>query len=647
MTFNQLAFRIFKVNLRKYLLYFICMSFTIIVFFTYTTLLTNKNFMNSNNVNNMISYNLIAPSIIISIFSILFIIYSQNAFIKYRKSEFGLFMVLGMTYKDIRKIIFMENSIISLISLVISLLMGSIFSRLFYYIIIKIINVKNIFFSLSLESYLYTILFFIIIFTISILIILININNYEIINLLKVSRVADKNKLSKLIFGLIGLIFIGIAIYDMLCNYKLGSINIFIRSILLCFIGIYFIISGALVILTYLSKYNLKNYYKYLFLLTNFKHTYGQTKKILFLIIILVSITTFFCSFAITIIADSEAYAINHNPYHLAFIEIKGKNHIDQNILDNILNNGETPLVSQKSIEYLDKQLFKIFSDKDLNSTFNTAFSVHKGKFINLAQIVEDDGYIHEISEISNISVTIKNYITEFQSQGLIKEMVFNNIPYITNGYIIIVNNEDYLSIKSEIVNNTIDIGYIRVFNFNDWKKTYSISNQLSKELDNYNRNHTKLYFNNITQDIKVFKPISRIEEYLERKQSGAFLLFILTFIGILFFISSGIILHFRLMNDIGNERIKYRKLYKIGITENEISKIIYRELKILFFLPYLLGMLFATFYIYTFLITIIKSNNLTSYTMLICIVYLCFQFIYYLVYKRVYIKMILSYKLE
>ncbi|HZK71345.1 MAG TPA: FtsX-like permease family protein, partial [Clostridia bacterium] len=110
MNFNQISFKIFKANLRRYLLFFFCSSFAIMIFFTYSTILTNKDFMNPNKVNSSISSMLIAPSLGIVLFSVLFIIYAHSSFVKFRKTEFGLFMVLGMTNWDIGRIMLFENS---------------------------------------------------------------------------------------------------------------------------------------------------------------------------------------------------------------------------------------------------------------------------------------------------------------------------------------------------------------------------------------------------------------------------------------------------------------------------------------------------------------------------------------------------------
>lgn len=79
----------------------------------------------------MVSGNLYAPFLVIRVFAVLFIVYAQMAFLKFRKSDFGLLMVLGMTSHNIRKIILFENSMIALASILTGLGAGTVFSGIF------------------------------------------------------------------------------------------------------------------------------------------------------------------------------------------------------------------------------------------------------------------------------------------------------------------------------------------------------------------------------------------------------------------------------------------------------------------------------------------------------------------------------------
>lgn len=175
--------------------------------------------MNPSKINSSISHNLIAPSLGIVLFSVMFIIYAHASFAKFRRTEFGLFMVLGMTNWDIGRIMLFENSLIWFFSLLTGLVSGTLFSRIFYYLISKIVDIKGINFTASIASYLYTIIFFTVIYILVILINFIVSSNYEIISLLKESRKADRNIISKPYLALIGIIIIGLSFWDMIINY--------------------------------------------------------------------------------------------------------------------------------------------------------------------------------------------------------------------------------------------------------------------------------------------------------------------------------------------------------------------------------------------------------------------------------------------
>jgi hypothetical protein len=628
MNFNQISFKIFKANLRRYLLFFFCSSFTIMIFFTYSTILTNKEFMDPSKISSSISSNLIAPSLGIVL---LFIIYAHASFAKFRRTEFGLFMVLGMTNLDIGRIMLFENSLIWFFSLLTGLVSGTLFSRLFYFLISKIVDIEGITFSASFESYLYTIIFFTVIYILVILINFIVISRYEIISLLKASRKADKNLISKPYLAFIGILMIGLSFFDMIIHYTTGNSAVFIRSFSLCFLGIYLLISNMIWFITkLLSK---KKYVQNILFISNLKYTFGQSKNILFIISVLVSMTIFFCSIAGSLLSDSQNFATQYNPYHIAYTEVFDKNKLTDIQLNNIINNGETQLDSYKSMEFIYEASAKrmVLSDEILNSTLGSRIQVEKDHFINLFQVVMNDGYQHDLYEMKQLEIKTTTGSYKYVSQGQMTEVLFNRTPLLAMSYVIL-NNSDYLKVKAEI--DPIKISSIKLINFKDWYKTKGILDKLSHELEMYNEENTRISPSDV-----VFKPVSRINDYLEHKQGGSFILFLFSFIGVLFFLSSAVILHFKLLIEFEREKIKYKKLYKIGITEMEISRVISKEIKVLFILPVLIGTMVAIFYSYSMPIVMGKEMLAMKYSLIFSLIYLLIQFVFYLLYKRFYIK--------
>jgi hypothetical protein len=641
MTFNQIALKIFKANMRRYLLFFLCNSFSIMVFFTYSTIYTNKNFMNTSNINYVITGNMVAPGLMVILFSIFFIFYAQGSFIKFRKREFGLFMVLGMTNQDIQRIMFLENGLIAIFSLLTGLVSGTIFSKLFYMLIIKIIDVKGIPFSISIESYLYTIVFFTGLYSLVIIKEFLDSFRYEIISLLKATRKQDNNFLNSPIWSVLGIIFIGIACFDMIINNGVENSSVSLRSMVTGFVGIYLFISNIVLLSSKVASYFQYKVYNNILFIANMKHTLGQSKKILFIITLFVSMTIFMSTMSIVLISDSKRVAKAYNPYDIAYANVYGKNKITVSELKGILQNSKTNLTSLRTIDIILKSHNTILSDENLNSNLGTNIKVDKGCFISLFQIVKDDGYIHDTTEMSSLDIPAKGVTNTYKPKGKITKVLFNNLPILTTGQYVILNNNDFKKIRATA--NQDDVGSIKLMNFKDWYKTEDVLNELQGKLETYNRENTRRFYDNINTDIKMFKATSKIRDYLDRKQSGSYLLFLCSFVGILFFISSAVILHFKLLTEYENEKIKYKKLYKIGITENEVYKLISKELKVLFFLPFILSTFVSAFY--SFNLPVKQGGEMVTlmYSLIITLIYVCFQIVFFLVYKKTYLKKIIQ----
>ena len=143
MTFKDIAIKNFKANFKKYFAYFLCSSFSIMIFFIYTTLIFNNSLLENLADSSMKIY-MIMMTFIVALFAVFFLSYAHSSFIKSRNKEFGLYLTLGMTNKDISRLIKIENTIIIFISLITGLIAGTVFSKLFFLIVINLLNLQNI-----------------------------------------------------------------------------------------------------------------------------------------------------------------------------------------------------------------------------------------------------------------------------------------------------------------------------------------------------------------------------------------------------------------------------------------------------------------------------------------------------------------------
>ena len=102
---------------------------------------------------------------ICGLFSWLVIFYTNSFLMKKRSKELGLYSVLGMEKKHIAKVIFWENGIVGIGSILMGLLAGILFSKLIFMLLLKIVHLQTGFaFAISADSLFITILLFIVIF---------------------------------------------------------------------------------------------------------------------------------------------------------------------------------------------------------------------------------------------------------------------------------------------------------------------------------------------------------------------------------------------------------------------------------------------------------------------------------------------------
>lgn len=635
MTFRRMAFQIFKANLRRYLLFFLCSSFTVMIFFTFYSLYSNPDFNDPYQVNGMVSGNLYAPFLVIRVFAVLFIVYAQMAFLKFRKSDFGLLMVLGMTSHNIRKIILFENSMIALASILTGLGAGTVFSGIFFLIVSLFVNIGDSAFILTPDSYLYTIKFFAVIYIVVIAVNLLLTLRYSILRLLKESRTAERNLIHGKITGVIGVLLLGISVYNMLTHYNPSDARMMLINLGISMLGVYLLLSGLGDWLKLFISRSSRAYHKHLLFSSNLIYTLGRSKIVLSLITFLVFITISLSGIIFYLTWNAEDIPVANNPYDIAYSEVFGKNSISPKILSEITGHGATPLLSHQKLEYIDLFNFKIFLDQNINALIGTDYHVEKDHFLNLAIVAQGEEWKNQRPEMPTFDLMLASGKHTLYSQGILFDMVFNPVPNLMNGLHIIVTEEDYMALKAE---NKKAIGNLQLLNFKDWKKTADIDAKLNAALAKYNKDNTESWYGNERQEALVFSTKSRISDYLQLQESGRFGIFVISFVGLIFFGASGIVLHFSIQTDLERERIKFRKLNKIGITSKDVARIIGGPLKVLFFLPYALGIALSSFYV-------VSSSRVEMSTALepmwFCLLvggaYLLFQVLFYRIYTKIY----------
>src|SRR5699024_4440747 len=115
-------------NKRLYAAYFLSSMFTVMVFFTFAMFAFHPAF-SAEGFNQKALLGMGVAGGIIYVFSFFFVLYSMGSFLQSRKKEFGLLMLQGMSMRQIRFMVFLENMFIGVLATLIGISIGTLFAK--------------------------------------------------------------------------------------------------------------------------------------------------------------------------------------------------------------------------------------------------------------------------------------------------------------------------------------------------------------------------------------------------------------------------------------------------------------------------------------------------------------------------------------
>lgn len=646
MKISNMAFSNVKGNLYRYIMYYLSNSFAVTAFFIFSNFVFHPS-LNLKNIGGHpvaqmgVVNGMIVCQVIIVVFSVLFVGYSTSIFLKSRGKEFGLLSLYGMTRKQIKKYVFIENTIITVLSIGTGIVSGVIFSKLFLMAMEAFMDI-SLPFNISFKALGLTILVFFVLFEIVSVLMFFKIKNKEIIQQIKSNKIPkeipDFSK-KKSILG-VSLLILG---YGIAWIVEGAFVPLAMMPVIFIVVaGTYFTFTQFSIAIAnkilkneniLYKKVNMISYSQMIFKLQD-------TAKVLFAAAILG---------AITFTATETIYSF--------FTEISSISGIDTPEDIAIIQKGET-LQDSQSIDRV-KEILKKYDLK--TDEFHTVKNIKVKNESNKA----NDSIREEILLISNKDY---NKLAAYQGKDevVVKENeVVYNFPYETIGYdgnpekikrypletakLKLNDQINEYKVSGEIHDGAMSLnklGYFDVFILND--KDYNHVLEIAKDED-------IVIYNGIKLDKwkKSFNASVEIQEMLGDKYDGSYYsksipykgirknfgltLFIGFFIAFLFFIASGSIIYFKLFNEIKQDKVEYDILRKIGTTEKEINRIITKQIGIIFFLPFVVSTIHSLFALKS--LSNLLQRNLFTNGLVVAFGYLVFQVIYFIIIRTMYIR--------
>ncbi|PHC38945.1 ABC transporter permease [Bacillus toyonensis] len=649
MTFRQFAFNNVIRSKRTYLAHFLSSTFAIMIFFTYALLAFHPNLQGdlaaSVTINTFAKSGLQISQGLIFFFSFFFILYSVSAFLKTRKKDFGILMLHGMSRSQLNKLVFIENIIIGIASILTGITIGMAFSK---FILIMSNNLliidKGLPFYVPFKAIGITFGAFFLLFLFISLFTSRLVNVEQLVELIKAEEKPKPEPKASFWLSVFALICMGLgytAVFHSVqaIHYKDMKYVLFMMAT-----GVSFVVLGTYFLFTQLSVYVLRAlkkreniFFKKTNILTisDLVYQLKDNAKMFFMVTIISAVA--FTAVGTCMGLGNSSMAESDNPFAFSY-ESYNNNPLEKEHLKRIESELNNDGFKFKQVTYSIKQI----PDTLYNS--NVLLSVIKISDYN--RLAESFDFEKESLKDQNSSFVIpskkvsntKSNQNDFQllHENIKKDMHVDKILtpkelQDTTVTIIIVPDAVY---NQMIVDPENQYGQSTINGFivKDWEKTKKVAEKIVTTLQKDNEGiHEPVLYN------EQYKFSSLISTWIVMKQGFGLASIMSVLIGIVFFTFAASFLYFRLYTDLERNQQQYKMIAKVGLSKRELKKIVSRQLALLFFLPIIIAITHSAV-AFTALQELADFSVLGS-SVMVLICFLILQIIYFYFVRSQYLK--------
>lgn len=577
MTLFTLAKRNVSRNFSQYFLYMLSMVVSIAIYFTFVALKYSDSVAQKMTTSTKVSALMGGASVILLIFVAIFIFYSNSFFLKKRKKEVALYALLGLRKRQIGKMLFFENLLIGLIALIIGTALGFLFSKGFAMLLLVFIHSsETVSFTFSLTAVLQTALVFFLLFFITSLQGYRLIYRFKLIELFHAEGKGESMPKPSLWLALIAILSIAAGYYLALENILTSKWWELFGMLTTPLLILVLVIAG-----TFLLFHSLVGYFfiymkkapallwKNLRLITISQLAYRIRANARILTIIAVLSAT-------TITAGGAIFGIYYNttssvkkadPNTLMFTANAALNKHADAILKHPTYDMIIPVVETKfeakSINQNaeDERILPVMAVSNYNQL---AGKQHKPR-LQLTKnngLMLDSAYDKRFSpDYTNKTITSKNQTIKLQ--GFRTKTVLNAI---SGSNAVIVSDTAFKEFQAKHQTTFIRLIQDPLLKADDTKKLHSFIT-------------AKTLFSSQPEDIQSsFEGIG-------------VMLFIGSFLGIVFLIAMGSIIYFKVLTEAEADKEQYLMLFKLGNNIQALRKTIAAQIAAFFVIPLIIGL--------------------------------------------------------
>ncbi len=594
MSFFKFSLNNLVRNKRTYLAHFLSSSFAVFVFFIYALLqfhpdLQGQLVASNDTIRHLGKMGIQVAQVVIFLFSFFFLLYSVSAFLKTRKREIGTMLLLGMSKKQLNTLLFFENMMIGLTSLLTGLLFGLVFAKIILLLMARLLVLENgLVFYMPWEAMGVTVVTFLLMFAGLAALSSVLLKKDQIINLISAE---DKPKIepkASPLRAFLAIVLIG-AGYAAVFQFAVNQM--FFLPLLAAGVGL--VILGTYFLFTQLSVYILK-------IIKKTDVLYLRKTNILFfselvyrlkdnaIMFFLISIITAsaFTGIGTSLSIGDPGLEKMQNPYAFTYTAYQSKE----------------SLRDDANISYIENELTNARFDYDMVHVELEGFSNGRGaaKLSEYNQLLKALGYNQETLGADEVILAPTSYtdrnkwrLEGYRPQAI--DLVTNSDEIIMNvkkldstlafakigGEIVVLNDDVYNDMFGD---STKEKNLYTQFVIDDWVSTYEIAGELVKVVNTEER-----------IEESSGQLASLVLDWYSARQTNGILLMISGMVGVVFFVYAASFIYFRLYSDLERDQKQYRVIRKVGLTSKELRRIMSQQLLLMFFFPMGIALIHST----------------------------------------------------
>ncbi|MEG0385671.1 MAG: ABC transporter permease, partial [Solibacillus sp.] len=559
----------------NYFLYIASMVFSIVIYFTFVTLKYNDEISAITGTSQRIQGLMNASSIILLFFIVIFIAYSNSFFMKKRKKEVALYSLLGVRKQKIGLMLFFENLVIGLISLVLGIVIGFFMSKILLTVLVRLMGYEVVAnFTFSGQAVLNTLVIFAILFLFTSLQGYRVIYQFKLIDLFHAEKQGEKMPRASIFAAMVGTILVGFGYYTSVTDMFTSSIWRFFTVL-----GTPLLVIGVTIFGTYLLFHSVS-----VFVLTALKKATAWSWRGLNLIGVsqllyrirgnAKSLSIIAILSATTITAGGGVFGIYYN----------AESSVRLATPNTFMWKGDTVNLPQKDVVYnetLNVKNLRVDSD----FAFFEYTLLKESDYNHLAKL---QGLERELHVVDGSAILLDVMYDERFSHDF------------TGEEFKLANNESFYVEKMymESVLNFFPAGTVLVVNDQEFAKTTAedlVMQVVGMKNDLKQQAVSKVIYDQLSpEQQESFSSVP--QSYEDSMASVGSLLFVGSFLGLVFLAATGSIIYFKILTEAEEDQAKYAILNKIGVSGKQMVKTIAGQVAVIFGAPLLVGILHSAF---------------------------------------------------